>query len=209
MARLCLNMIVKNESAIIERCLASVAPFISCYVIADTGSTDDTKEKIAAFFDERGIPGEIVEFPFENFEQARNAAIEAAEASALEFDYLLLTDADMELVASDPAAFEGLDQAAYLMKQRAGEGLAYDNARLAKRGGGCRYVGVTHEYLDVPGEAGRLPESLAYFRDHACGANRENKADRDIRLLLAGLKKDPENARYHFYLAQTYMEKGD
>ena len=40
--RLCLNMIVKDESAIIERALRAAAPHLSCYVIADTGSTDDT-----------------------------------------------------------------------------------------------------------------------------------------------------------------------
>ena len=44
-ARLCLNMIVKDESAIVERCLASVAPAISHYVVCDTGSTDDSVER--------------------------------------------------------------------------------------------------------------------------------------------------------------------
>jgi glycosyltransferase involved in cell wall biosynthesis len=208
MARVCLNMIVKNESAIIERCLASVAPFVDCYVIADTGSTDDTKEKIKTFFAERGIEGQIVEFPFENFEQARNAAIQAAEDSEFFFDFLLLTDADMELVVGDPSVKDGLTANAYLVKQRAGAGLAYDNARLLKRGVGGRYFGVTHEYLNVEGEIARFPESVIRFIDHACGSNRADKAERDIRLLLAGLEDDPENGRYHFYLAQTYFEQG-
>ena len=30
---ICLNMIVRNESAIIERCLAAAAGYIDCYVI--------------------------------------------------------------------------------------------------------------------------------------------------------------------------------
>ena len=47
--KLCLNMIVKNESAIIERLLETVAPIIDTYCICDTGSTDDTKEKIENF----------------------------------------------------------------------------------------------------------------------------------------------------------------
>ena len=61
MYNLTLSMIVKNEAPNIERCLASVAPFINYYVICDTGSTDNTKEIIKKFFDEKGIPGEILD----------------------------------------------------------------------------------------------------------------------------------------------------
>jgi hypothetical protein len=64
---ICLNMIVKNEVANLERCLRSVADHISCWVIGDTGSTDGTQELIKQFFAARGIPGELHSFPFENF----------------------------------------------------------------------------------------------------------------------------------------------
>ena len=37
--RICLNMIVKNEAPVIERCLASVRPWVDYWVIVDTGST--------------------------------------------------------------------------------------------------------------------------------------------------------------------------
>jgi glycosyltransferase involved in cell wall biosynthesis len=56
-------MIVKNESHVIEECLQSVAHLVY-YVINDTGSTDDTREKIKAFFDARGIKGEIIDHKF-------------------------------------------------------------------------------------------------------------------------------------------------
>ena len=39
---LCLNMIVKNESKIIERLLTSVLSIIDTFCICDTGSTDNT-----------------------------------------------------------------------------------------------------------------------------------------------------------------------
>ena len=42
--KICLNMIVKNESKVITRLLESVSPIIDTYCICDTGSTDDTKE---------------------------------------------------------------------------------------------------------------------------------------------------------------------
>src|SRR6266404_4423011 len=96
--RLCLNMIVKNEAARIERCLKSVAPYISCYAITDTGSTDGTEDLIWSFFQSRRIIGKIDHAPFVNFEQARNVALDNARNSDLAFDYLLLIDADMELI---------------------------------------------------------------------------------------------------------------
>jgi len=45
---ICLCMIVKNEAAVIERCLASVRPLIDTWVISDTGSTDGTQDLIRA-----------------------------------------------------------------------------------------------------------------------------------------------------------------
>ena len=58
-ARLCLNMIVKDEAANIERCLESLAPAVAAWVICDTGSSDDTPERIERFFAARAIPGEL------------------------------------------------------------------------------------------------------------------------------------------------------
>src|SRR4051794_29637725 len=77
-ARICLNMIVKNETAIIDRCLDSVLPFISHYVMCDTGSTDNTVDLIRHRIDSAGIPGEILHTHFDDFAQARNEALDAA-----------------------------------------------------------------------------------------------------------------------------------
>jgi hypothetical protein len=58
---ICLNMIVKNESHIIEKTLENLCRYIEfdAYYISDTGSTDNTMDLIRAFFKARGIPGEI------------------------------------------------------------------------------------------------------------------------------------------------------
>ena len=42
----CLNMIVKNESKVVERCLDSVKSLIDYWVIVDTGSDDGTQKVI-------------------------------------------------------------------------------------------------------------------------------------------------------------------
>jgi hypothetical protein len=63
---LCLNTIVKNETANLERCLGAVADHIACWVIGDTGSTDGTQELIESFFAARNLPGAAL-FPVQQF----------------------------------------------------------------------------------------------------------------------------------------------
>lgn len=207
MSKICLNMIVKNESTRIERCLKSVIPHISCAVIYDTGSVDQTPQKIKHILDAANIPHVVVPGQFENFEQARNEGLRTARASTLDFDYLLLLDADMELVVNKLDFASGLTGSAYDMVQKA-DNLSYQNRRLLHRSAKGEYTGVTHEYLDQPRDA-LIPESQVFIIDHADGANRSIKNERDTRLLLAGLEKEPDNRRYWFYLAQTYRDSGE
>jgi glycosyltransferase involved in cell wall biosynthesis len=201
---LCLNMIVKNEMANLDRCLRAIAPHVGCWVIGDTGSTDGTQSFIKSFFAERGLPGELHEFPFVNFEQARNAALDCAYASPLPYDYLIFCDADMELVVEDPDFRSKLEAPGYSLLQKSG--VSYWNTRLVRRDAGPRYRGVTHEYVDLSEEARRL--SGVWYIDHASGSNRVDKFERDIRLLKEALKAEIGNHRYQFYLAQSLKDAG-
>ncbi len=204
--RLCLNMIVRNEMANLPRCLAALADHVACWVIGDTGSTDGTQDFIRAFFAERKLPGELHSFPFVDFEQARNKALDHAYASALPYDYLLFADADMELVVEDADFRTRLTAPGYRLLQRTDGSLSYWNTRLVRRDSGARYRGVTHEYVDIPGDTPELHG--AWYKDHATGSNRVDKFERDIRLLTEALRQDPDNHRYWFYLAQSYRDAG-
>jgi len=209
MTRLALNMIVKNEAARIERCLASVAPYISSYAILDTGSTDDTVELIRDFFREHHIPGVVGKGAFTNFSQARNDALAwgRAQQHLHPADFFLLCDADMELKVDGTADPFGLlrgSAPAYTMLQIAG-GVSYENIRLLNTTVHAQYVGVTHEHLAVA-HVGLF--AGATFIDHADGSNRANKAARDIKLLTDDLVTDPHNDRSWFYLGNSYMDAG-
>lgn len=200
--RLCWNGIVKNEADKIVRCMESLLPHISCYVVADTGSTDLTPDLIRDFMNDHGIPGVVIHTEFQSFEQARNEALAAARNSELEFDYCILVDADMELCVINPTAFDNLTGPSYDMEQRT-HSLRYMNRRLVHKKTTGWYVCPTHEYLNVP-PAGAIDG--AYFIDHADGSNRKDKFKRDIALLKPVVEKNPKDARAWFYLGQSYRD---
>jgi glycosyltransferase involved in cell wall biosynthesis len=205
--KLAWNAIVKNEAKVIERCVRSLLPHIDCAIVTDTGSTDSTPELLTKLFTAAGKSLELRYAPFEDFAQARNAALQSARISPFDWDYLLLVDADMELVA-EPGWCNGLTGLSYDMLQKAGA-VAYWNRRLLSRAAVGKYVGVTHEYLDVE-SAGRV--WFARFIDHADGSSRPDKFKRDIELLEKALKTELNPGliqRYTFYLAQSYFDAGD
>ena len=94
MVTLCLNMIVKNESKVILRALKSVINIIDCFVICDTGSTDNTIDIIKEFFKGSNVSGILKTSSFIDFEQSRNEALGLCSNFG---DYILLMDADMVL----------------------------------------------------------------------------------------------------------------
>lgn len=62
MQRVCLSMIVKDEAPVIERCLASVRPLLDSWCVVDTGSSDDTPQKVARAL--AGLPGTLHHRPW-------------------------------------------------------------------------------------------------------------------------------------------------
>lgn len=213
----CLCMIVKNESAILTKCLESVAPYIAAYAIADTGSTDGTPDLIRGFFAAKGIEGTVASVPFVDYSQARNAAIDVAEEYACQvplfLSHLLLVDADMTLCADKgvdiAAVLASLDpqMLAFRVPQIAGS-LRYHNTRILRIGSGARYIGKTHEYLSVPLPTDPPALDALHFHDWGNGANRPEKYTRDERLLKEALAENPADLRSHYYLGQTYREMG-
>lgn len=207
---LVLNMIVKNESRIIDRLLETVAPYIDAYCICDTGSTDNTVELIETFMAKKGVKGEVFVEPFKNFGYNRSVALDRAARWGT---YALLLDADMKLVVGSltKETLQGfLREEGYMMLQ-GGASLEYYNTRIVRTGIGVKCVCPTHEYYDFPAGTRhhtRIPPNMLRIDDIGDGGAKADKFERDIRLLSAGLEEEPNNGRYHFYLANSYRDLG-
>ena len=203
--KICLNMIVKNEADIIERALSSALEFIDFCVICDTGSDDETITIIMDFCNKNKIPIELHQIDFIDFSQARNLALIYARESSFDFGYILLFDADMELVVGDRESFINIKSDANTVRQYSGS-IFYDNVRIIRRNIGAFYAGATHEVLKLDACAVRLDG--VHFIDHADGRNRSDKLNRDERLLRESIYNDNSDARSMYYLAQTLRDSG-
>lgn len=215
MSTICLNMIVKNESKIITRLFDSVLSVIDTYCICDTGSTDDTIQVIAKYFADKNIPGKVVSRPFDDFCTTRNFALCSCLGMS---DFVLLMDADMVLTTSFAPIRPDIRAVlrTYLTKYDAMKVLQgnpsyyYGNMRVVKNNGNYRYAGVTHECLSAirPSSEGNISKEVLCIHDISDGGCKTDKYDRDAKLLLSGIEAEPNNSRYHFYLANTMYDTG-
>jgi glycosyltransferase involved in cell wall biosynthesis len=196
----CLNMIVRNESRVIERCLSSVRKFIDHWVIVDTGSNDGTQPIIQRCL--RDVPGALIERPWIDFAHNRSEALELARGKS---DYVFVIDADEELVTTADYSRPQLTHDAYYLKIYSGPD-AFWRIQLFRNAPGWRYESAVHEYLVVPETATDDRLRDAWINSHTDGARAAEPGvyQRDIELLLRDYEKDRKNSRTVFYLAQSY-----
>jgi glycosyltransferase involved in cell wall biosynthesis len=205
--RICLSMIVKNEAPVIERCLASVRPYIHAWAISDTGSTDGTQDIVRQCVAD--LPGALIERPWLDFSSNRNQALELARQYG---DYALIIDADDVLEADTGFAWPALTAPGYLLEIVYNQ-LRYRRVVLPRLDADWEWKGVLHEALVSPhlAQAQFLPGLR--IRIHNDGArsrqSQVEKFTRDAQVLRAALDKESDNARYRFYLAQSLRDAGD
>lgn len=193
----------KNEEQTIGRMIRSASVVSDKFIFTDTGSEDKTIQVIRQVCEEVNIPCEIFETTFKDFGTTRTEAIGNAKDKA---DYLLLLDADMTIEVDDGFDRSSLDKDGYHVRYTG----SLDYAQMLFVSGKLdwKYHGVTHEYLHseqmkTVGEVQGL--KINHYHDGGC---RSDKFERDIRLLKEGIKQEPKNRRYYFYLAQTYKDQG-
>ncbi|KAG0094192.1 hypothetical protein BGZ92_004193, partial [Podila epicladia] len=190
--RICLNMIVKDEAAVIARCLASVKPWIDHWVIVDTGSTDGTQAIIRDYLAD--IPGQLFERPWRNFGANRTEALELARGKS---EYILIIDADDILRVPAGWQWPPLKGDAYHLRGCLGQ-IEYVQTHLVADRLRWYWVGVLHEYIttDAPHRIEALHD-IWLDRRHEGARSRDAEAYRkDAALLESALIDEPENSRY-------------
>lgn len=217
--KICLTMIVRNESKNMPRLLNSIKSVIDMISIVDTGSTDDTEQIILNWGKEHSVPTTVHHEPFKNFAYNRTHSIRAAKSAYPNADYFLLSDADFVWEVDVGNKFDKtlLVDHKYLVEQY-NKSLSYWNIRLLSAKVQFECVAVTHEYWrevktqsEYTGEVRTAKITTLVIDDREDGGCKGDKFERDERLLRAGLE-DPATPdlrpRYRFYLAQTLKDMG-
>ncbi len=201
MNAICLNMIVRNESKAIRRCLASVKNVIHSWVIVDTGSTDGTQEIVREELSD--VPGVLYERPWIDFAANRNEALQLAKGRG---EYLLFIDADEEIVFSKEFFFPPLYKDCYFAVKRL-DSCESLTRFLVKQSLDWRWVGALHEeILCEDARSGKLLHGIEILAIEEDGKRSldAGKYRKDLLVIQRELEKDPQNTRYATYLGITY-----
>lgn len=212
-----LCVIVKNETAVITRCLQSVRPLVDYVLIEDTGSTDGTPQLIRDWLERNKMPGTVIEEPWRDFAYNRSHVLAKLRELA-HIDYALIIDADDQLVMEDgfdPEAFKaGLTHDFYDIEIRHGTSHFPRPQLCANRLEFC-FKAVLHEYLQPPpGPLSRAITKGFYIENGQAGYRNKNprKYQDDAAILEQALLTETDPfliSRYTFYLAQSYRDCGE
>lgn len=196
-------MIVRNEAAVLGRCLDSLDGIYDELCIVDTGSHDATPAiarqygaQLQSLDSCNGPDGKILDFA-----AARNAALALAGG-----DWILQIDAD-EVLCSGHARIlrhvraNKVDQVGVLMQSN---GARWSSGRLFRRLEGAYYRSRVHEYLVHSGSFVKDNSILIDNRQQKQG--KESSAERNIRLLHLATRDEPDEARNFHYLGNEYRE---
>lgn len=205
-------MIVRDEAAVLDRCLTSLVGLVDEIVIVDTGSIDES----VAIAERHGA--RVVHEPWrDDFALARNRSLELVEA-----DWVLYIDADEAVRAGDHAAVrralaDETDRLVGLVPFVPRVGWTpYREYRLWRNRPELRFVGAMHESI-VPAatavaaaEGLRVgPFDLLTIDHYGYEGDQRAKHRRDEPLLLAGIERSPERSYYYDHLARVYESIGD
>lgn len=210
---ICLNMIVKNESAIIRDTLENIITHVPLdyYVISDTGSDDNTADIIKQFFAEKGIPGEIHHDEWVNFAHNRNFALQHAQGKT---NYVLIFDADDRFEGNFALPEELTSDRYYFRMANSVTGAnVYFRTLMFRNDGSFYWRGVLHEFVE---QRKKTVVEQKIFGDYyvisgrfGARSNNPQKYFQDAQVLEKAFYS-PEDEdlkdRYAFYTAQSYRD---
>ena len=229
--KICLNMIVKNESHIMKRCLENISHLVDAIYILDTGSEDDTIKIIEDYLKEKNIPGCVTSDPWDkNFGRSRTLALRRAEewlkgrGEDLNSWYAMFHDADNSIHIDGEASDEFNGKKFYLTDDMKKNLKAHRIMCNMKSGGStydyCFMVSLTkvwtwkcvlHEYVDCEDKNIIQGKVKGFYIDSGREGFRSknpNKYKDDADVFYKFLEENPNDDRGTFYLAQSLRDAG-
>lgn len=217
--RLSVCIITKNEEKNIERCLACLKPYGFEIIVADTGSTDYTKEIALRYTDK------VYDFEWCNdFAAAKNFAVSKATNS-----YVMVIDSDeflefvdldklYQLIAEQPNAVGRIQRRNVFTRN----GLQQENQEWINRiflKDTFHYEGRIHEQIVAKDgssyETYQSPVSIEHTGYDLTDEERKNKTNRNITLLMQELEmlereQNEQQIPYILYqLGKSYYMAGE
>ncbi len=198
-----LVMIVKDAEDCIEKTLRWSRALVSHWTIVDTGSTDRTKDIILATM--AGIPGNLYEEPFVDFETARNRAFDLASRTCKY--YIVLDDTYIiphaEEFRKQVLARPNVD--AFNVVIHSNDEMYY-NCRITKVGKNLRYKYKVHEVIDIPqNKVVNLPTTCMLCDNTNAHHTRRTltRQERDYRHLMQDLERFPNDPYVQYNLGRN------
>ena len=204
---LSIGMIVKNEERCLEKCLKALKPLreaIPCeLVIADTGSTDKTREIAAKYAD--------ILFDFEwinDFSAARNAVMDKCTGKwylTLDADEYLIPDIDELVNFLANKSLTNIKQAAIIIRNHFSKTMdgaysEFNAVRMCRLDTKIRYTGSIHEHFHqtITCEEIHILSNTIFDHDgyaYISKEHKEKKERRNLELLEKNLESNPDELR--------------
>ncbi len=207
MITISLCMIVKNEEAVLARCLESARDIADEIVIVDTGSVDETIAVAKRFTDQ------VYSFEWiDDFSAARNFSFSKATQ-----EYILWLDADDVIDGENRARFLRLketlppDTGRVMLPYNTAfdaEGhpvFSYFRERLVRRDGNPLWLEPVHEHLTAAGTITQLDAAVS----HRPGPRDTAHSDRNLRIYRTRLARGERlSTRGMYYFARELKTHG-
>jgi glycosyltransferase involved in cell wall biosynthesis len=213
---LSLCMIVKDEEAMLGRCLEAVRGAVDEIIVVDTGSGDRTVQ-IAESFGAR-----VLHHAWDgDFAAARNASFEAATG-----DWVMYLDADEVLVADDVQRLRALTgrtwrEAFYLVETNHtgdledGTAITHDALRVFRNRPEYRFEGRIHEQIAhhlpayLPERLERTTVRVEHYGYLGAVRGAKDKASRNLELIERQVAEGGDSPFLHFNLGSEHLGAGD
>ena len=217
--RIALIMMVKNESKIIKRALASTFNLVDTYFICDTGSTDDTKEKIIEYQYSCRKTIMITDIEWKNFGYSKSIMMKEAREKC-HADYFLFFDAK-EVIENEqgnpPTAedrkklLELLDRSTasiYMLDTIYGN-YTYRRWSIFRNNQLYKWKSPVHEYVDTTGIKSENIDTIRVVVRGGGNSGHGSKKYMGYAKMLKEYIDDRPNetlTREYYYIAQCYKD---